>query len=531
MKKLTLITTGISFVLSITCFFTACKKDDSTTPPPPVNPVISNIVPMQDTVGAQITINGSGFSTTASDDVVKFGAVTATVLSATTTKLIVTVPSGAQNAAISVSVDGNMTASTNSFTVAGTTPPPSISGFSPAIIGIGYPVTITGTNFNADSTKNIVTFNGVVAKLISSSTTQLVATVPLTAITGKISVSVNNQSAISATNITIKTLTVTTLAGGLPGQFSNGTGSGANFYGPWGIAGDGNGNYFVGDMANNLIRKVTSAGVVSTFAGTGMMGTLNGPYDSATFGNPFGVAFDSHGNLFVTCGAQNNIREISPAGFVTTFAGDYNGTAGWVDAAGTLARFNWPLGIAIDKNDNVFVMEVNNNRIRKITPAGAVSTFAGDGTGGSTDATGTAASFNSAWGLGIDANNNLYVPDAGNNKIRKVTPTGVVTTLAGTGTGGSTDGPALSATFNMPMGIVSDAAGNFYVSDMANQKIRMITADGTVVTLAGNGTQASVDGVGGFASFSSPSGMAIDGNGVIYLIDNYSGMVRKLVIE
>ena len=527
MKKLTLISTCISFGLSIIFFLVACKKST----PASVIPTISTIAPMTDTVGAQIVINGTGFSATASQDIVNFGSVKAIVVSATATQLIVIVPAGAQDASISVTVNGNMIISPNSFTVVAIQQPPLITGFAPSIIGVGYPVIISGTNFSADSTKNIVAFNGVTAKLVSSSTTQLVATVPLTATTGKISVNVNGKTISSSGNITVITLTVTTIAGGKPGQFSDGTGAGANFYGPWGIAGDGNGNYYVGDAANNRIRKVTSAGVVTTFAGTGAPGSLNGAAATASFGQPFGVAFDSQGNLFVSCAGLNNIRKITPAGVVSTFAGDQNGNPGYTDATGTAARFNVPLGIAIDKSDNVFVMDAQNNRIRKITPAGVVSTFAGSGAGGSTDATGTAASFNQAWGIGIDANNNLYVVDAGNDKIRKVTPAAVVTTFAGSGAQGSADGQALSATFNQPLGIIADAAGNFYVTDQGNQKIRMITANGTVVTLAGNGTQASTDGVGGFASFSSPLGMAIDANGVIYMIDNYSATVRKMVVQ
>ncbi|HLA58033.1 MAG TPA: IPT/TIG domain-containing protein, partial [Puia sp.] len=219
MKKLTLTPTCISVGLSILFFLAACKKDT----PKPVIPSISTITPMQDTVGAQIVINGTGFSTNASENIVKFGDVTAVVVSATATQIIVIVPAAAQSAPISVTVNGNMIVSPNSFTVVATQHSPLISGFAPSIIGIGYPVTITGINFNADSTKNIVTINGVTAKLVSSSTTQLVATVPLTAITGKIMVTVNAQSAISTTNITIKTLTVTTIAGGMPGQFTDGT--------------------------------------------------------------------------------------------------------------------------------------------------------------------------------------------------------------------------------------------------------------------------------------------------------------------
>ena len=415
-----------------------------------------------------------------------------------------------------------------------TTPPgpvPAITHFFPAWTGIGYPVVITGTAFSTNMNSISVTINGIAATLISASDSQLVVTVPSGASTGKIVVTVNGQTATSAGNIQIKKLTVTTIAGsGTPG-YADGTGSAAAFSGIWGITIDANGNLYIGDTNNNRIRKLSPAGVATTISGTNFQGNIDGPVASATFGLPFGVALDSHGNIFLTNMGWNNIREISVAGIVSTFAGDPTGHPGSTEGIGTAARFHTPLGIAIDANDNVFVVDADNNKIRKITPAGVVTTLAGNGQVGATDGIGSAASFNQAFGIGLDASNNLYVVEAGNNKIRKVTQSGDVTTFAGSGAKGSTDGPALSASFNAPIGIVEDHSGNFYITDESNALIRMITPDGYVSTVAGNGTLATVDGVGHSAGFNYPLGITIDAAGALYVGDNGSGTVRKIVIQ
>ena len=165
---------------------------------------------------------------------------------------------------------------------------------------------------------------------------------------------------------------------------------------------------------------------------------------------------------------RNNIRKISTTGVVSTFAGDPNGNPGSADGSGIAARFNQPLGIVIDKSDNVYVADNSNYKVRKITPGGIVTTLAGNGTSNFADGTGTAAGFSSLVGICLDLNGNLMVCDNGVHRIRKITQTGVVTTFAGDGTSGAKDGPALSASFNFPVGIVADQSGNFYVTDQAN---------------------------------------------------------------
>ncbi len=528
MKKQTLIPGCLFIGFSLFFFFSACKKDYPATTP--VDPVISSIVPLQDTAGAQIVINGTGFSATAAGDIVKFGEVKATVVTGSPTKIVVIVPAGAQTAPISVSVNGITGSSPGSFTV--TLGPASVTGFSNPVTGVGYSLAIYGKNFSDDNTKNIVTFNGVTSSLLVGTTTQINAIVPLTATSGEIVVAVNGKTVSSTTGITIKTASVTSVAGGAPGHSSNGTGTGAGFNGPTGIVCDGNGNCYVADEVNNLIRKVTTDGVVTTFAGTGEIGSADGAAATASFAQPSGLAFDSHGNLFVSCHMHHNIRKITPDGTVSTFAGDPGGGKGYTDANGTDARFNLPMGIVIDRNDNMYVADAVNNLIRKITPNGVVSTFAGSGAAGSHDSTSLMASFNQPSSLGIDGNDNLYVLEPGNRKIRRINTDGLVTTFAGTGVSGWKDDSAKSATFFIPIGITADASGNVYVADEGNQDIRMITTDGIVLTLAGNIlVHDSIDGIGGSVGFSFPYGITVSPDGVIYITDSYSGIIRKMVVK
>ncbi len=513
-------------LVSICLLIQSCKKNDSAPPPPSQSLSITGISPKSDTIGAKIVITGSNFSTDPANNIVKLNDEVAEVVSATATQLTIIVPVSAYSGNITVTVNGQTATSSDTFTI----PVFSITGFSPGVIGIGYPLTINGTSFSADAATNKVTINGVPATVSFATNNLLTAIVPMGATTGQIGITVKGPYTTSLNNVVVKNLTVTTIAGSTNGN-TDGPANTASFSSAWGIVSDGNGNYYIGDAGNYKVRKLSADGIVSTVAGTGVQGNVDGPVATATLGPAYGVALDSHGNIFVTTLGWNNIRKISTTGIVSTFAGDPNGNAGSTDGTGTAARFNIPLGIAIDKNDNVFVTDAQNNKIRKITPAGVVTTLAGSGAVGSADGTGAAASFNGVWGMGIDANDNLYVCDVQNYKIRKVTPAGVVTTFAGTGTIGDLDGPALSAKFNGVIGIVADQNGNFYVTDEGNNKIKMISADGQVYTLAGNGIKSSTDGSGNFASFANPLGITIDGSGVMAVVDNGTQKIRKIVVQ
>ena len=336
-------------------------------------------------------------------------------------------------------------------------------------------------------------------------------------------------------NHTIRRITsagvVTTLAGtaGSIGS-TDATGSAASFNAPAGITVDGAGNAFVSDTTNDTIRMITSGGVVTTLAGTSVNGSADGTGEAARFNLPFGVALDSTGNVYVPDAGNHTIRKITGAGLVSTLAG-LPGAAGSADGTGAAARFNNPSGVAVDGAGNVYVADADNHTIRKVTAAGVVSTLAGSaGFVGSTDGTGAAARFNYPSGVAVDGAGSVYVADAGNRTIRKITAAGVVTTLAGlAGNAGSTDATGSAARFSYPSGVAVNGAGVVYVADASNQTIRKITTAGVVTTLAGStGNAGSTDGTGVAARFNYPGGIAVDGAGNILVADTRNDALRKI---
>jgi sugar lactone lactonase YvrE len=269
----------------------------------------------------------------------------------------------------------------------------------------------------------------------------------------------------------------------------------------------------------------TSSITVSTLAGDGTMGYADGTGTTAKFSRPEGVAVDSTGNVYVADTDNNRIRKITPSGVVTTLAGD--GTMGYADGTGTAAKLSGLRGVAVDSAGNVYVAD-SGNRIRKITPLGVVTTLAGDGTQGYADGTGTTAKFNDLRGVAVDSAGIVYVLDYGNHRIRKITPLGVVTTLAGDGTTGSyADGTGTAAKFNQPQGVAVDSAGNVYVADTGNGSIRKITPEGVVTTLVGGwGSIGYADGTGTAAKFTVLAKVTVDSEGIVYVVD--SNRIRKI---
>jgi len=319
---------------------------------------------------------------------------------------------------------------------------------------------------------------------------------------------------------------VTTLAGAEPGS-ADGAGSDARFYLPIGLVMDSAGNVYVADTNNSTIRKITPAGVTTTLAGAaGQNGSADGTGSAARFSNPYGIAVDSTGNVYVADSNNSTIRKIAPGGVVTTLAGAA-GQWGKADGTGSAARFSNPVGVAVDGFGNVYVADGPNNNIRKITPAGAVTTLAG-GLNGSLDGTGNAAQFNYPSGVAVDCSGNIYVADTNNSTVREISPAGVVTTLAGApGQTGSADGAGSAARFNYPNGIAVDSAGNVYVADTYNSTVREISPAGVVTTLAGTaGQNGSADGLGSTAQFNYPRGVAADNAGNVYVADSENFTIR-----
>jgi sugar lactone lactonase YvrE len=330
---------------------------------------------------------------------------------------------------------------------------------------------------------------------------------------------------------------VTTLAGAVVETGStDGTGTAARFYNPSDVAVDGAGNVYVADLGNYVIRKITPSAEVTTLAGAPLLReeSTDGTGAAARFYLPNGVAADRSGNIYVADTVNHTIRKVTPAGVVTTLAGK-PGSTGSTDGAGNTARFNFPRGAAVDHAGNIYVADTENHTIRKVTPAGVVTTLAGTaGMTGITDGTGTAARFNRPNGVAVDSAGNVYVADTGNHTIRKITPAGEVTTLAGTaGVSGSLNSTiALTARFYEPTGVAVDSAGNVYVADKYNHTIRKIDASyGDVTALAGPTSiwfSGSTDGTGDAARFSQPSGVAVDSADNVYVADQFNSAIRKV---
>ncbi len=317
--------------------------------------------------------------------------------------------------------------------------------------------------------------------------------------------------------------TVTTLAGlALENATSHrdASGSEARLALPFGMAVDAAGNVFVADQANHCIRRITPEGAVTTLAGKpGEAGTADGTGSAARFSSPTGIAIDVNGVLYVSDNGSHVIRKVTPGGETSTFAGS-PGQHGWDDGPGATARFWFPYGIAVDLSGNLYVASAST--VRKVTPDGTTTTLAGfQSEVGHVDGQGAAARFAVPYAVAADRNGNVYVTEAPDGpaiaRIRKISPGGHVTTLSG-GEHGYTDGSASAARFHNPYGLAVDAAGNLFVADCFNQVIRRITPEGAVSTLAGLAdSPGSTDGTGTAARFHYPRGLAVGPGGSLYV--------------
>ena len=335
----------------------------------------------------------------------------------------------------------------------------------------------------------------------------------------------------------VKAQPISTIAGngtaGYSGDAGAATSAMLNY--PLGVAVDAAGNVYISDYSNQMIRKVNTSGIISAFAGTAGTngsGGDGGPATSAMLNNPNGVAVDAAGNVYVADVGNNKIRKINTStGIINTFAG--NGTNGFSGDGGpaTSAMLNYPIAVAVDAAGNVYITD--NYRIRKINTSGIISTFAGTGGGGynGDNISATSANLNNPAGVAVDAAGNVYIADESNQRIRIVNTSGIISTFAGTGTQGwGGDGVATSIQLNYPAGIAVDAAGNLYITDQGTHRIRKVNTSGMISTIAGNGSGA-FSGDGGpatSASINNPYGVAVDGTGNVYIADQNNQRVRKV---
>ena len=303
------------------------------------------------------------------------------------------------------------------------------------------------------------------------------------------------------------------------------------------LSADGAGNLFITDADSQRVRKVTPGGIIVTVAGDGAAGFAGdgGPATAAHLKYPEAAAVDSAGNLFIADSRNQRIRKVTQNGIITTIAG--NGTQGLRGDGGpaTSAQLNYPWSVAVDSAGNVFVADSNNNAIRKIDINGIISTLAGNGSRGFSGDGGpaTSAQLASPYGLAVDAADNLFISDSGNNCVRKVTPDGTINTIAGNGLAGSggDGGPATSAQLSFPNNLTVDQAGNVFVADTGNERIRKITPDGFISTVAGNGIYGygGDGGASSSAEFAFPYGVALDGTNTLYIADLDNNRVRRVI--
>ncbi|HHL40620.1 MAG TPA: hypothetical protein ENJ37_08945, partial [Deltaproteobacteria bacterium] len=280
------------------------------------------------------------------------------------------------------------------------------------------------------------------------------------------------------------------------------------------------------DFAGNAIRRISPGGEVETLAGGGAAGWRDAVGRLALFNGPDGLAVDADGTLYVADAENFRIRKVLPNGVVDTLAG--SGTAGLLGGDAAEAMFAYPTGVAVGPDGHVYVADRRSHTVRKITPEGEVYLIAGNGHPGFADGVGPMSHLREPISVAVSADGTVYVADSGNHALRKITPGGLVLTVAGGRRAGRRDGVGNSALFSWPTGIAVDKDGYIYVCDSNNNSIRRVSPEGLVITLAGSGTAGSADGEAAAASFTFPTGITVADDGTVYIADTGNNLIRKI---
>jgi uncharacterized protein YjdB len=494
-------------------------------------PTISGLSNVAICTGSNTTLTASGASTYSWSPATGLSATTGASVTATPTTNTTYTVTGTNS--LSCTATASVTVTVNSY--------PTISSSSSVAVCSGTSTTLTatgGTTYSWSPTTGLSATTGasVTATPTTTTTYTVTGTTSGCSATASVTVTVNTQPAAISGLITPGGI-ITTLAGNGSGTSTGdgGAATSSTLNGPTGIAFDASGNIYVAEYGHR-VRKISSSGTITTFAGTGTMGFSGdgSAATAATLKNSTYLSIDASGNLYISDEGNYRIRKVSTSGIITTFAGNGATSYGGEGLAATATGLNSPEGTTFDASGNMYLAGNGDNRVFKITPAGIKTTVAGNGTGGAGADGGAATATNvfNPLGVAVDASGNLYIADYNNNRIRKVSTSGIITTVVGTGTAGFSGdgGAATAAKLNNPSDVAIDGSGNMYIADYTNQRIRKVSTSGIISTIAGTGTASySGDGVAATAAIlNAPIGVKTDVSGNIYIADRGNHRLRKI---
>jgi sugar lactone lactonase YvrE len=498
-----------------------------TVIPPDPDLIIQSIDPDSAQLPIDLQITGQNFGNDINDVEVRVNGAIVTVNSIVDSTLSVSLSQNVTTGIVSVKrISTDQEADGPVFTVIPPDPDLIVQSINPASGQVPIQVTITGESFGNNISDIEVLVNGMLVSVIAVNNTTISVNLPQNTTTGAVAVrriSTNQEDTGPVFTVLPPDpiISVSTLAGGTQAS---------NLGSPFQIVKNGNGGYYFSDPASHSIKRVSAAGVVSNYAGSGQPGFSNGTGGQASFNSPSGLAIDSVGNLYVADLGNHAIRMVAAGGIVTTLAG--TGQPGYADGlALQQAQFDQPGDVAVDGN-LLFISDFRNHAIRLLNmQTGTVTTFTGNGTLGFVNGSLSAARFSGPLGIYLDADKNILVADLLNHSIRLINrSSGQVSTVAGTGTSGFTNGTNANAQFSLPYDVGTDANGVIYVADRLNHSIRKIEG-GNTSTLAGTGVAGFMDGEADQAQFADPLGLVIVSSTELLICDFSNERIRKITIE